>query len=91
MRGLVFRLYVDGQLVDEEEAATDEEAERIGRRQYVLAAGADRWLVEVWNPEAPKENAYLRFGTDPHGMVEPHAVPGPALGEWLTRKARETP
>jgi hypothetical protein len=39
------------------------------------AAGV-AWLVEVYNPELPEENAYVRFGTDTDGMVAPIAIIG---------------
>jgi hypothetical protein len=39
------------------------------------AAGVP-WLVEVYNPELPDEQAYIRIGTDPAGMVAPIPLNG---------------
>lgn len=39
------------------------------------AAGVG-WLVEVYNPELAEDQAYIRFGTDPDGIVAPIRLNG---------------
>lgn len=84
--GLRLRLFVDGELQDETwlTADTEDEALSIGHATAELhraaceaaeARGAS-WMIEAFDPEAPRESAFLRFGTDPAGMVDPIQVAG---------------
>jgi ribosomal protein L37E len=75
---LRMRLYVAGKVVDEQWVDSPELVEQIGARHQAIAEDAERagqvWMVEVWDPDAPENAAYLRFGTDQAGMVEPSQV-----------------
>lgn len=77
---LRFRLWINGTLVDEavldtSEPDAEEHVDKIRARHEAIADAADqdghRWLVEVYDPALPDDRAYLRFGTDPVGMVKP--------------------
>jgi hypothetical protein len=69
------RLYIAGKLEAEDWATSAEEAGRIanGHARACLDAGkrGDRWMVEVYDPDAPPGVGYVRFGTDSDGMVDP--------------------
>lgn len=75
-----FRLWIAGQLVDETWVdASNPDAERIihalRQRHIDLANEAtaeDRpWLAEYYDPAKPEHEAYVRFGDDAEGMVDP--------------------
>jgi hypothetical protein len=77
------RIYVSGQLVRERwlDAADPDalaQATAAGPLDATLCEAAEAvhqpWLVEVYDPAQPEDLAYMRFGTDRAGMVEP--VPG---------------
>lgn len=71
-QGLRFRIYVGGQLRAEEWVDEPADAPAAAERHARMALGPGQpWLVEVFNPDAPPDSAYLRFGTDQGGMVEP--------------------
>jgi hypothetical protein len=85
--GLRFRLWIDGVLEAErwiDCAAPDvtDQVDAVRDAHAALAAAADQrgqlWLAEVYNPEEPERNAYLRFGTDRDGMMDPL----PLLSPW---------
>ncbi len=73
---LKVRLYVSGKLVDECEVDSLEAAAAESDRQGLLALAAamydEPWLIEIYNPDAPLDAAYVRFGTDTDGMVDPY-------------------
>lgn len=78
-----FRIYVDGQLVDEAWADVSNPAvwlhvTAISVRHRTIAERAqlhDRpWLMEVYDPEQPEDRAYRRTGTDAAGMVDPRPL-----------------
>ena len=75
---LRIRLYVGGELADELWVSDQANAGRAGPRHMAAALEADRdgktWMVEVFDPAAPPDSAYMRFGTDAAGMVQPHEV-----------------
>lgn len=71
---LRFRVWVGGELVREDwlpgarpEAGTDLALEHAGLASDAEAAG-EKWLVEVYDPDAPADDGYLRFGSDTAGM-----------------------
>jgi hypothetical protein len=95
-----FRLWVGGELADEvwiDSTNPDADAlmARFGTRQGKSAAEAAaagrRWLVEVYDPALPEDHAYLRFGTDDHGMRDPVAVQPGDLERAASRLARQDP
>lgn len=73
--GLRFRLYLAGRLVDEAWVFDDTTAEAAARAQGGICARAItrgvRYLVEVYDPDAPPEVAHVRFGDDVAGMGRP--------------------
>jgi hypothetical protein len=77
---LRFRVWVGGQLVREDwlPGATLEAGGDLGRVHAGLATDAEAkgepWLVEVYDPAAPVDEGYLRFGSDTSHMVAPVAV-----------------
>lgn len=77
---LRLRFWIAGQLRDEvwlDSADPDAGnlAEFVSAYHLRLSEMADAvglpWLTEVYDPGAPEAEAYLRFGTDTKGMVEP--------------------
>jgi hypothetical protein len=81
--GLRFRVYVSGELADEDWAATATESGALQLRHKTLTDAADRdgtpWLIEVYDPDMPEDEAYLRIGTDRGRMT----MPLPVSGYWL--------
>lgn len=73
--GLRFRVYVDGRLADERWLDLDSDFHAAIAAQNEVIGRSERWLIEVYNPDAPEDQAYVRFGGDRQGMVEPHDVP----------------
>lgn len=80
---LRFRLYVGGKLQQTQWIdALDPHADDVAEVTTMLHAKAARaaeagglaWIVEVYDPTAQPEVAYLRFGTDLAGMQEPRPV-----------------
>jgi hypothetical protein len=80
---LRLRLYIDGIVLDQvwidtTSPTAQQQIDSTQRRHAALADKADargeRWMAEVYDPAAPADNAYLRFGTDPDGMIEPREV-----------------
>jgi hypothetical protein len=75
---LRLRLYVAGKLADERWVGDDDHVTEVGEEHQARAVQAERdglrWLVEVFDPAAPTDEAFLRFGTDADGMVMPHEV-----------------
>jgi hypothetical protein len=88
---LRFRMWVGGHLVCDGWVDTSQpgaqqqvdtiQAGQLERAEAASAAGA-RWLIEVYNPEAPEDQAYLRFGTDKAGMHDPHPMTEVPLPGW---------
>jgi hypothetical protein len=90
---LRFRVYVDGRLrvetwidcIDADASAAADEAARLHAAITDAAAAAGSvWLTEVYDPDQPEANAYLRFGTDRAGMTAPRPVETIPLPDWLT-------
>jgi hypothetical protein len=79
---LRLRLWIAGALISEawidslDPRAQDLTAE-VSEVHSHLAELADAhgvpWLTEVYDPEAPEDQAYIRVGTDKDGMVQPLA------------------
>jgi hypothetical protein len=71
---LRFRVWVEGVLVREDwlPGARPESGAALALVHGGLATEAEargeRWLVEVYDPDAPAEDGYLRFGSDTAGM-----------------------
>jgi hypothetical protein len=85
---LRLRLWIDGALIDEAwiDSTDPHAASRVDAVHAVhthLAELANAhgipWLTEVYNPEAPDDQAYIRVGTDKAGMVQPIAGALPRL------------
>jgi hypothetical protein len=82
---LRLRLWIGGELRDEVWITADDPGAltkatltgsvHIAAVERAEAAGS-RWLVEVYDPDAPEGEAYLRFGTDTAGMVAPAPLNG---------------
>lgn len=77
---LRFRVWVDGELVDETwldatNPDADEHFAAMTGRHEALVQAADLidsvWLVEWYDPARPEDQAYGRAGTDVAGMVDP--------------------
>lgn len=77
---LRFRVYVAGQLavetwIDCLDADRSEQAEAAAELHAAVtnaaAAGGKLWMTEIYDPDAPLDQAYLRFGTDRSGMTWP--------------------
>lgn len=91
-----FRLYLDGELVDEESVTYDDpeaartRAEEISIRQRRIAdASPDKpLLVEVYDSETDN---YIRYGDDAAGMVNPQPLPADEVAklDQLTATARD--
>jgi hypothetical protein len=76
MTTVIFRLWVDGRLMREEEHDLLGDLSELGERHAAQLAGESRpWLVEVELPALPLAERFLRFGTDDRGMVEPQPWP----------------
>ena len=80
---LRLRLYIDGAVFDEvwidvSHADAQLRMDAAQHRHLALTGQAadrgQRWMVEVYDPARPEAEAYMRFGTDPLGMVEPREV-----------------
>ena len=78
MGALRFRIWLGGDLHLEEwidEHADPVAAADAARRHATITMTATvPWLVEVYDPTADPTNAYIRFGTDDKGMVEPRPI-----------------
>lgn len=85
MSALRFRVWVGGQLRLEEwldEKIHPAAAEDAAQRHAATAMASGRpWLVEIYNPDADEADAYIRFGTDTAGMVEPTQTFGTLAAE----------
>ena len=77
---LRFRLFVGGQLIDQvwlnaDNPADHDRIDEVRDRHDALSVQADAdglpWMVEVYDPALHDREAYLRFGTDTDGMVQP--------------------
>lgn len=95
---LRFRLWVDGELVDETwiDASSpdrDQLVDAMGRRHKALTDSADeggrRWLAEVHDPAAPEAEASVRFGTDDRRLAEVYD-PAKPTGEAYVRIGTES-
>jgi len=80
---LRFRLYIGGKVQAEQWIdATDPDAGDVAEVTSMFHADACRaadsegfpWVIEVYDPTADPEVAYLRFGTDIGKLDEPHPV-----------------
>lgn len=80
---LRFRIWIDGELIDEvwfdsSNPDTEQLASAAGERNSAHTQQADResrrWLVEMYDPAKPEHEAYVRFGTDDAGLVDPLLV-----------------
>ena len=77
--GLRFRVYVAGRLRLEEWITDPDLAASAAERHATVARSTgDPWLLEVFDPDAPPGDAYIRFGTDGDGMVAPTGPLAPA-------------
>jgi len=81
---LCVRLYVAGELVDEAwvDASRPDAGdlmEAASKRQLAQAMRAaeqgKKWMVEAFDPGRPLDKAFMRFGTDAGGMVDPAERP----------------
>lgn len=86
---LRFRIYIDATLADQTWIdASNPDAQRITtklqHKHHRMARTAEQagqaWLIEIYNPAMPDDQAYLRFGTDTAGMVAPTEVPRAWVG-----------
>lgn len=84
--GLRFRFWVAGHLAHEQWTEDPAAAGEIAAYHQGLADVADdagaRWMIEIFDPDAPSDLAYIRAGTDAAGMIDPQpmtdeGIPGP--------------
>jgi hypothetical protein len=72
------RLFIDGRFAAESWIGEGIDVDSIGQTHQRRAEAAERdglaWMVEIWDPDAPIDQAFMRFGTDRNGMVMPHEV-----------------
>ena len=75
---LRFRVWVAGTLVREDWAGAPYEMALIaGEHERIAREASEKgkgFTVEVYDPDKPEEEAYLRFGSDAAGMVTPVPV-----------------
>lgn len=74
-RLLRFRFFLDNELRSEEWQAADE-IESVAARHALDAQRhpGKPWMVEIFDPSAPEQEAYMRLGSAPDGMVAPLAM-----------------
>jgi hypothetical protein len=78
MNGLRIRLFLSGTMVLEEWIEDPALAQAAAERHMAMALGAIQpYLVEIFDPDAPADTAYIRFGTDAGGMVDPMRLEPP--------------
>jgi hypothetical protein len=76
--GLRFRVFLNGKMALEEWVEDPELAQAASERHAAMALGSGKpWLVEIFDPDAPTDTAYIRFGSDPGGMVAPKVISPP--------------
>lgn len=77
---LRFRIWIEGKLIDEawisvEEAGAEHQFAAIMGGHMALVETATNhgsmWLIECYDPAKPRDEAYLRIGSDTEGMVAP--------------------
>jgi hypothetical protein len=82
--GLLFRTFVDNELVYEE-WSPHVDVETIAARQhewYLRSVDEGKaYRVEIVDPDLPEGMNTMRFGTTPEGMTNPMEVPLEDLGE----------
>jgi hypothetical protein len=77
---LRFRVWVGGELIREDwlPGATPLAGTDLATQHAAIASLAGdvgtSWLVEVYDPDAPADEGYLRFGSDTSRMAAPVAV-----------------
>ena len=90
---LRLRFYFGGRLRDEVwlDAADPESmplATAVSGYHVRLADLADAvgvpWMVEVYDPAAPEDRAYIRYGTDAEGMIQPGEIPPQFFGNHVS-------
>lgn len=77
-KGIRCRIWIDGELKNEEWAFAAKDAKRIAEKHFMMSTLAgemgSKFLVETFLPGVPEDQAYVRFGTDADGMVYPMPV-----------------
>jgi len=91
---LRIRLLVDGQVRDETWIGTDPaDVDATARKHQDRAQAASDaglpWLVEIYDPASPPDEAYSRFGTDTARMTMPVKLDG--IGEGIRHDAKAGP
>lgn len=87
--GMIFRLYVSGKLVDEIHVTEANEQSGLERARWQGDKAVDAeqegkvWCLEIFDPDAPLENAYIRTGTDISMMKDPQEVAPSDEGEFV--------
>jgi hypothetical protein len=75
---LRIRLWIGAKLADEQWLVDGEQAAELGPAHVRRVQAADSegllWLVEVWDPAKPDDEAFMRYGTDSAGMAAPYEV-----------------
>lgn len=84
---LRFRVFVGGKLAAEDRLYDSDDWGAAARRHSDICRAADDlgqpWLIEIFNPQAPPNQAFVRWGTDTGGMVMPHGLPlSRAVDTW---------
>lgn len=81
---LRFRIWIDATLwlehwLDTSNPDAEQIVDDMRAQHEQIANQADErgsaWLIEVYDPDQPEEHAYVRFGTDRRGMVDPKEQP----------------
>jgi hypothetical protein len=91
---LRLRLFIGGTMADEHWIdAADPKAGDLAAATSDLHAAAveaasaagDVWMIEVYDPDAAPDSAYLRIGTDTEGMTDPQPLATmPGVERWLS-------
>jgi hypothetical protein len=90
-RSLRLRLWIGGVLRDttwidagDPNAAAKMDLTTVAHNAAVERANAagQAWMIEVWDPEMPRDEAFLRFGTDAAGMTMPVPFGGEPINGW---------
>src|SRR3954470_6185399 len=71
--GLRFRVFLDGEIHVEEwlDEQDDIAAAQMRHAEEASKYPDKKFMIEIFDPDAPEEEAYVRFGSSPDDMVMP--------------------
>lgn len=83
------RIWIEGELLVKERL-TPRNLSTFGPQHVELVEAAEAlgkpWMLEFEDPDLPEDERYLRWGTDPNGMVEPKYFPPGGIGEAIVNE-----